>query len=71
MFSHKEGERSLQAASAGHAHAFEGGVVGEPADLVASALVDQTARQGAALLGLEDALEDVLLAGASSNKGDL
>lgn len=63
--------QGLQASSAGHADAFECGVVGEPADLVSGALVDQTARQGAALLGLENALEDVALAGTGGDESDL
>lgn len=62
---------NLQAASTRNADTFEGGVVSEPADLVSGTLVDQTARQGAALLGLENALENVALAGAGSDKGNL
>lgn len=62
---------ALQIASARDVDAFQSGIVGEPADLITSTLVDQTTRQCATLLSLEDLLEDVLLASSSSDKGNL
>jgi len=50
---------------------IKGRVLREPADLLPRTLVDKTARQSAALLGLENLLENVLFAGPRRDKGYL